>query len=118
MIHPAPARHVDFDVASLGPCLAVSGHGGARVGSGPKRGPAEAPSAMVAKNQRTISSMFATTQYINASVNIDAQVKTASSGQSVNVKWGRTNSYIGYPPVILKATALPSSCVHVHSGGQ
>jgi hypothetical protein len=47
MIHPAPARHVDFDVASLGPCLAVSGHGGARVGSGPKRGLAEAPSAMV-----------------------------------------------------------------------
>ena len=60
----------------------------------------------------------ATAQYINANVNIDAQVKTGSSGQSVNVNWGRTNSYIGYPPVVLKATALPSSSVYVHSAGQ
>eukprot|EP01046_Picozoa_sp_COSAG06_P035411 COSAG06_NODE_3804_length_4890_cov_2.949071_3_plen_1126_part_01 len=36
----------------------MSGHGGARAGSGPKRGPAEVPRAAVAKNQRTISSMF------------------------------------------------------------
>ena len=60
----------------------------------------------------------ATAQYINANVNIDAQVKTASFGQSVNVRWGRTNSYVGFSPVILKATALPSSSVHVHSAGQ
>ena len=60
----------------------------------------------------------ATAQYINANVNIDAQVKTGSSSQSVNVKWGRTNSYIGYPPVVLKATQLPSSSVYVHSAGQ
>ena len=60
----------------------------------------------------------ATAQYINANVSIDAQVKTASSGQSVNIKWGRTNSYIGYSPVILKATALPAGSVYIHSSGQ
>jgi hypothetical protein len=54
--------------------------------------------------------------------NIDAQVKTGGSTQSFTIKWGTgtssTTQY--YPPVIFKATALPSTAdlhIHASSGG-
>jgi hypothetical protein len=55
--------------------------------------------------------------------NIDAQVKTGGSTQSFTIKWGTgtssTTQY--YPPVIFKATALPSTAdLHIYdsAGGQ
>ena len=60
----------------------------------------------------------ATAQYINANVNIDAQVKTASFGQSVNVRWGRTNSYVGTASwMVTLASCFPlfSPCAPAHA---
>eukprot|EP01044_Picomonas_judraskeda_P001855 COSAG03_NODE_119_length_12315_cov_126.503847_6_plen_428_part_00 len=62
---------------------------------------------------------FPTTSVGYGSGNIDAQIKMAGSGSpSINVMWGRTSS-VAYPPLILKATALPSSAtLYVHTAGQ
>lgn len=51
---------------------------------------------------------FPTTAVGNGSGNIDAQLKMAT-GQATTVQWGTSNgTNVGYPPVIMKATALPA----------
>ena len=57
--------------------------------------------------------------------NIDAQLKLGSTGQFITIRWGTSNgNNAGHPPVVLKATALPSTAnLHINtsssgSGGQ
>ena len=86
--------------------------------------PSTAGTYVVSKgNSDSFSSTFTTkwvlkfpSSQIGSSRSIDAQVNTGSSGQSITIKFGRTNSLVGYPPVIFKATALPSTAdLHIYT---
>ena len=57
---------------------------------------------------------------VGQSKSIDVQLKiyTSTYSASTTVKFGRTSANVGYSPVILKATGLPSIAdLHVHTSG-